>query len=92
MRELVDLPPFVWVEELDGLPGRLVLADTRWYLDGRSGRAAYEEGHLPGAVFVDLDCWLTGPATPAEGRNRALFTGSGSSCSRAWEAPRSTVG
>jgi thiosulfate/3-mercaptopyruvate sulfurtransferase len=28
--------------------------DVRWYLDGRSGRAAYEAGHIPGAVFVDL--------------------------------------
>ncbi|WP_055589152.1 sulfurtransferase [Peterkaempfera griseoplana] len=69
MSEPVDLPPFVRVEELDGLPGRVVLADMRWYLDGRSGRAAYEEGHLPGAVFVDLDHCLTGPATPEGGRN-----------------------
>ncbi|OIJ63738.1 sulfurtransferase [Streptomyces mangrovisoli] len=63
------MPAFVRVEELDGLPGRVVLADMRWYLDGRSGRAAYERGHLPGAVFVDLDRVLTGPATPAGGRN-----------------------
>lgn len=42
MTELVDVPPFARVEELDGLPGRVVLADVRWYLDGRSGRAAYE--------------------------------------------------
>jgi len=34
---------------------RVVLADVRWYLDGRSGRAAYDQGHLPGAVFVDLE-------------------------------------
>ena len=32
----------------------MFLADVRWYLDGRSGRASYEGGHLPGAVFVDL--------------------------------------
>ncbi|HEY4331295.1 MAG TPA: sulfurtransferase, partial [Ilumatobacteraceae bacterium] len=31
-----------------------VVADVRWYLDGRSGRDAFESGHLPGAVFVDL--------------------------------------
>ncbi|WP_377266845.1 sulfurtransferase [Peterkaempfera sp. SMS 1(5)a] len=69
MSELADVPPFARVEELDALPGRVVLADMRWYLNGRSGRAAYEGGHLPGAVFVDLDRWLTGPATPAGGRN-----------------------
>jgi len=39
----------------------VVLADVRWYLDGRSGRAAYEAGHLPGAVFVDLDTDLSAP-------------------------------
>jgi thiosulfate/3-mercaptopyruvate sulfurtransferase len=46
-----------------------VLADVRWYLDGRSGRAAYNAGHLPGAVFVDLDRVLAAPATPSEGRH-----------------------
>ena len=35
--------------------GDTVLCDVRWYLDGRSGLEAYEAGHLPGAVFVDLD-------------------------------------
>jgi thiosulfate/3-mercaptopyruvate sulfurtransferase len=42
----------------------VVLADVRWYLDGRSGRAAYEAGHLPGAVFVDLDTDLAAPHGP----------------------------
>ena len=49
-------------------PG-LVLADVRWYLDGRSGLDAYRAGHLPGAVFVDLDRWLAGAASPAAGRH-----------------------
>lgn len=47
-----------------------VLADVRWYLDGRDGRAAYEAGHLPGAVWVDLDHQLAGHGLPAtEGRH-----------------------
>lgn len=55
-----------WVREQgDGV----VLADVRWYLDGRSGRAAYDSGHLPGAVFVDLDRWLARPGSPADGRH-----------------------
>jgi thiosulfate/3-mercaptopyruvate sulfurtransferase len=29
--------------------------DFRWYLDGPKGRDAYERGHVPGAVFVELD-------------------------------------
>ena len=49
--------------------GDVVLADVRWYLDGRSGRAAYDAGHLPGAVFVDLDQWLAGPHSAREGRH-----------------------
>ena len=29
--------------------------DFRWYLQGRSGREEYKRGHIPGAVFVDLE-------------------------------------
>ncbi len=47
----------------------VVLADVRWYLDGRSGRDAYEEGHLPGARFVDLDAWLSGDPDTGGGRH-----------------------
>jgi thiosulfate/3-mercaptopyruvate sulfurtransferase len=44
----------------------VVFVDVRWYLDGRSGRAAYDAGHIPGAVFVDLDEVLAGaPSAPA---------------------------
>ncbi len=47
-----------------------MLADVRWYLDGRDGRAAYEAGHLPGAVWVDLDHSLAAHGLPAtEGRH-----------------------
>jgi thiosulfate/3-mercaptopyruvate sulfurtransferase len=47
----------------------VVVADVRWYLDGRSGRAAYDDGHLPGAVFVELEERLSGPASDAGGRH-----------------------
>jgi len=63
MRPVVDLE---WVL---ARPSRVVLADVRWYLDGRSGRAAYEQGHLPGAVFVDLDRRLAGEPSPERGRH-----------------------
>ncbi|MFI5902834.1 sulfurtransferase [Streptomyces cyaneofuscatus] len=39
-----------------------VLLDVRWQLGGPHGRPDYEAGHLPGAVFVDLDTELAGPA------------------------------
>lgn len=54
-----------WTQHRDDV----VLADVRWYLDERSGRAAYEDGHLPGAVFVDLERWLSGPGGPQHGRH-----------------------
>jgi thiosulfate/3-mercaptopyruvate sulfurtransferase len=47
----------------------VVVADVRWYLDDRDGRAAYDAGHIPGAVFVDLDRDLAAPGSPAEGRH-----------------------
>ena len=49
--------------------GDMVLCDVRWYLDGRSGLEAYEAGHLPGAVFVDLDVHLTAEPGPDVGRH-----------------------
>src|SRR5213593_989303 len=33
----------------------LRVIDFRWYLQGRSGRDEYAKGHIPGAVFVDLE-------------------------------------
>jgi thiosulfate/3-mercaptopyruvate sulfurtransferase len=49
--------------------GDVVLVDTRWYADGRSGRQAYESGHLPGAVHADLDQDLAGQSAAADGRH-----------------------
>jgi thiosulfate/3-mercaptopyruvate sulfurtransferase len=37
------------------------LLDVRWRLGGPPGRQAYDEGHLSGARFVDLDRDLAGP-------------------------------
>ena len=54
---------------VDDIEPGAVIADVRWYLDGRSGREAYERGHIPGAVFVDLDRWLAKHGAPEEGRH-----------------------
>jgi thiosulfate/3-mercaptopyruvate sulfurtransferase len=36
--------------------------DVRWYLDpARRGRDAYRAGHIPGAVFLDVDADLSAP-------------------------------
>jgi thiosulfate/3-mercaptopyruvate sulfurtransferase len=61
--------PFVDAAWLAEHRADVVLADVRWYLDGRSGRAEFEAGHLPGAVFVDLDRHLAAPARPDAGRH-----------------------
>ena len=56
--------------EVPAFEGRpVVVVDSRWYLDGRSGEAAYRQGHLPGAVWIDLDRWLAGHGEPSEGRH-----------------------
>lgn len=47
----------------------LVICDVRWYVDGRSGEAAYDAGHLPGAIWVDLDRDLAGPSSVGPGRH-----------------------
>ncbi|MDY7100487.1 MAG: sulfurtransferase [Actinomycetota bacterium] len=61
--------PIVEVEWLESNLEHVVLCDVRWYLDGRDGRSAYEEGHLPGAVFVDLEKVLAAPPSDLDGRH-----------------------
>ncbi|MGR8007740.1 sulfurtransferase [Streptomyces hypolithicus] len=47
-----------------------VLLDVRYELGGPHGRPAYESGHIPGAVFVDLDAELAAP--PGSGGRHPL--------------------
>ena len=42
-----------------------VLLDVRWRLAGPPGLDAYRAGHLPGAVFLDLDTDLAAEPGPA---------------------------
>ena len=61
----LDTSPLVSVDELTALLGGAtppVIVDLRWYLGKPgAGRAAYLEGHLPGAIFLDLDADLADP-------------------------------
>lgn len=50
-----------------GAPVRLL--DVRWSLDTPNGLPLYEAGHIPGAVYVDLESELSRPGTPQEGRH-----------------------
>jgi thiosulfate/3-mercaptopyruvate sulfurtransferase len=40
------------------------LVDVRWRLGGPPGREDYDRGHLPGAVYLDLDADLAAPPGP----------------------------
>ncbi|HEY5787287.1 MAG TPA: sulfurtransferase [Microlunatus sp.] len=46
----------------------IALVDVRWTLNGPPGRPVYEAGHLPGAVYVDLESELTSHG-PVGGRH-----------------------
>jgi thiosulfate/3-mercaptopyruvate sulfurtransferase len=54
--------------ELAG-PDAPVVLDCRWSLGGGADRAGYDQGHLPGAVFVDLDRDLSAPPARSGGRH-----------------------
>ncbi|BDZ64199.1 sulfurtransferase [Agromyces mangrovi Wang et al. 2018] len=64
-----------------GGPTPPVLLDVRWSLAEPDGRPAYRNGHVPGAVFVDLETELArADHEPADGRHplpdEAAFTAS----------------
>lgn len=47
----------------------LAILDVRWRLDAPDGRAAYLEGHLPGAVYVSLEDELSDHGVAGRGRH-----------------------
>ncbi|PHV13476.1 sulfurtransferase [Chitinimonas sp. BJB300] len=66
------MSPLIQVSELANQLGQtdLVLVDCRHDLtQPEAGRLAYEQGHLPGAVFAHLDHDLSGPKTGRNGRH-----------------------
>ena len=68
-----SVPPLVsvtWLaHRLDDPQVRV--ADVRWYLPhlGKSGVGEYEAGHIPGAVFLDVDTELSAPRGEGPGRH-----------------------
>ena len=53
--------PLISAEQLRRLPFAPTLLDVRWELGKPSQFDGYAAGHIPGAVFVDLDSELAGP-------------------------------
>ena len=63
------IPPVVDQAFVESHPDAVVV-DVRWYLDGRDAAAIFAEGHLPGALFVDLETQLSDTSQPkTEGRH-----------------------
>lgn len=57
-----------WLVE-NHLRPRVRVVDVRWYLDGRRGKDVYLEGHVPGAIFLDVDGDLSAPKGWGPGRH-----------------------
>lgn len=68
------MDPLIDVADLAQLVarGEVTLLDVRWTLGERTGHDTYLKGHLPGAVYVDLDDELASP--PGAGGRHPLPT------------------
>jgi thiosulfate/3-mercaptopyruvate sulfurtransferase len=79
-------------ERLAGQPANAVVLDVRWSLGGPPGHGEYLGGHVPGAVFVDLDTELARHGAPTDGRHPLPDLGDLQSAARRWGiGPDSTV-
>lgn len=56
--------PLIGVDELAARLGEVAVLDVRYRMGGPPGPAEYAAGHVPGAVFVDLDTALAAPPGP----------------------------
>ena len=65
-------------------PGLAVLLDVRWALGDPHGHDHYLAGHLPGAVFVDLETELAAPGSAGEGRHPLPWLQALQSAARRW--------
>lgn len=62
----------------------VVLLDVRWALGRTDGARRYADGHLPGAVYVDLETELAGPPSAAQGRHPLPPIGDLQAAARRW--------
>lgn len=74
-------------DELAGLIARgapVRVLDVRWRLDRPDGRAAFAEGHIPTAAYVDLDTELAAHGRPEDGRHPLPSTDALQAAARRW--------
>lgn len=61
-----------------------VVLDVRWQLGDPDGRVHYRAGHLPGAVYVDLDAELAAAPSAQRGRHPLPEVGDLQAAARRW--------
>jgi thiosulfate/3-mercaptopyruvate sulfurtransferase len=78
------LMPVQTLQERLASGARTVLLDVRWALGDPHGRGHYLAGHLPGAVYVDLESELAAPASAALGRHPLPDPAAFAQAARGW--------
>ncbi|KFF60071.1 thiosulfate sulfurtransferase [Cryobacterium sp. MLB-32] len=77
------ISPLELAHELDA--GRdLRVLDVRWKLGAPSGLVDYRSGHIPGAVYVDLERQLAGHGLPTDGRHPLPSRDALQAAARSW--------
>jgi thiosulfate/3-mercaptopyruvate sulfurtransferase len=61
-----------------------VVLDVRWALGDSDGHRHYIDGHVPGAVYVDLETELAAAGSPAAGRHPLPSLGALEASARRW--------
>jgi thiosulfate/3-mercaptopyruvate sulfurtransferase len=67
-----------------------VVLDVRWKLGGPPGHGEYLTGHIPGAVYVDLDTELAAHGEPTDGRHPLPAVGDLQAAARRWGVSEDT--
>lgn len=82
--------PLVTPAELAALLriGDVAVLDVRWRLDRPDGRADHEAGHIPTAVYVDLDGELAAHGQPEDGRHPLPALADLQTAARRWGVDR----
>lgn len=79
------MSPLVSVAELsDLIDANARILDVRFRLEKPDGRDDYREGHIPGAVYVDLERELSAHGRPEDGRHPLPDTATVQAAARRW--------
>lgn len=76
--------PLINVDELHERLSDVLVLDARWQLGRDDGHDQYLAGHIPGAVFVDVERELTRHGAPHEGRHPLPDDESLAAAARRW--------